>query len=417
MIPSILKRAAGLDVHSKVIVATILIEDAGGIVTKVTREFLTFRPKLEDLARWLSAEGVELAAMESTSIHWRVVYEALEDHGVAAIVVNAWHMSHVPGRKTDIGDSEWIAELARCGLLRASFVPPRDIRDLRMLTRYRMKIVKAAGSEKQRLHKILDICGVKLGVVVSSIDGVSAQKMLTALLKGGFEPEDIANLAEGQLRKKKGEIAQAVTGHQIDRHRFLLKQIQDHLGQIEAAVERIDRQVARALKPYRESWHLLQTIPGIDEASAAMLLAEIGVDMGRFGNKHRLASWAGLCPGNHESAGKKKSGKTTKGNYYVRRTLCECAHAAAKTTSQFKGLHDGLVIRRGKKRAVIAVAHKQLEIAFTLLKNKQPYRDPQVSYEELVVKRNAPRWIEALKKYGYVESTIGERLKRKGHRR
>lgn len=306
VIEAIAKCCAGLDVHRATVVCTLLREDAKGKVHKEIREYSTFRRDLERLAKWLKGAEVELAVMESTGIYWKAVYEMLEEAELKAFVVNARHVKNVPGRKTDVQDSEWLAELARCGLLRASFIPPRDLRQLRLLTRYRGKLSGYLAGEKNRLHKVLDDCGIKLGCVVSDIDGVSAERMIKALIQGQKTPEEIAELAIGRLNRKKPEIRMALEGHVSDRHRFLLQRIQGHIKWLERQIKEIDRQVVAAMEPYREEWQLLQTIPGFDEISAAMLLVEIGVDMGQFGNKDRLSSWAGMCPGNNQSAGKKR---------------------------------------------------------------------------------------------------------------
>jgi transposase len=401
MIEALAKRSAGLDVHKRTVVCTVLIENAHGQIEKQTREFGTFRKELNKLAEWLSEFEVEIAVMESTGIYWKSVYEALERKEVKACVVNARHVKNVPGRKTDVQDSEWLAELARCGLLRASFIPPHDLRELRLLTRYRGKLVGTLSAEKNRLHKILDGCGIRLGNVVSDIDGVSAREMIEALIEGNKEPYEIVLLARGRLNKKIAELIEALDGELSDRHRFILKQIHSHIKWLEDRVREINRQVVAAMKPYREEWHLLQTIPGIDELCAAMLLAEIGPDMSCFGSKDHLSSWAGMCPGNNESAGKKKSGHIRSGDEYVRQLLCEAANSARKTNSQFNGMYKGLVIRRGHKRTIIALGHKILEVVRAMLKNKQPYHDPGVNYEQIAVNRNAARWIQALKKYGY----------------
>ena len=323
--------------------------------------------------------------------------------------MNARHVKQVPGRKSDVQDSEWLAELGRCGLLRSSFIPPRDLRELRLLTRYRRKLGGVLAGEKNRLHKVLDDAGIRLGCVVSDIDGVSARAMVEALIRGGSTPEQIAEQALGRLQKKKDALQLALEGEISDRHRLVLQKILAHVKWLQRQMVLIDAQIVAAMKPYQEEWKLLQTIPGLDVLSAAMLLAEIGVDMSRFGSKHRLCSWAGMCPGNQESAGKRKSGRSRKANSYVRSLLCEAANSARKTQSQFQGLYKGLVIRRGHKRAVMAIAHRMLEIIYLMLSRKEPYRDPGIDYEALIVKRNAPRWIQALLKYGYIE-TIRNKL-------
>jgi transposase len=309
VIEALAKRSAGLDVHKKTVVCTLLIENTHGQIEKQTREFGTFRRELNKLAQWLSESEVEIVAMESTGIYWKSVYEALEREEVKAYVVNARYVKNVPGRKTDVQDSEWLAELVRCGLLRASFIPPRDLRELRLLTRYRGRLIGTLSAEKNRLHKILAGCGIRLDSVVSDIDGVSARKIINALIEGDKEPDEIVLLASRRLNKKLPELLKALDGELTDRHRFLLKQIHSHVKWLEDRVKEIDSQVVAAMKPYQEEWQLLQTIPGIDILSAAMLLAEIGPDMNCFGGKDRLSSWAGMCPGNNESAGKKKVAK------------------------------------------------------------------------------------------------------------
>jgi transposase len=401
MFQTLVDCCAGLDVHRSTVVVTLLRSQLGEQMKKKVREFSTFRSSLEKMAQWLKREGVELAVMESTGVYWKAVFEALEEEEIEAMVVNARHVKKVPGRKTDVTDSEWLAELARCGLLRPSFIPPRDLRELRLLTRYRSKLSGVLAAEKNRLHKVLDDCGIRLGAVVSDIDGVSARDMVRALLQGST-PKEITKLARGKLRKKVVELELSLDGRISDRHRLLLQAISRHMEGLVGEIEAMDRQVFAAMEPYQNEWQLLQTIPGMDQTSAAMLLVEIGVDMSRFGGGDHLSSWAGMCPGNNESASKRKTGRSRKGNQYVRRILCEVAEAACKTDSQFKGLYQGLVIRRGHNRAIVAVGHRILEIVYLLLSRKEPYRDSSVNYEALMVKRNAPRWIEALRKYGYI---------------
>lgn len=399
MLEAMVGSCAGLDVHRKLVVCTLIREG-----NSQTREFTAFHGQLKELASWLQKEQVELAVMESTGIFWKAVYASLEDAGIEGRVVNARHVKQVPGRKTDVQDSEWLAELGRCGLLRSSFIPPRDLRELRLLTRYRWKMSGMLDGEKNRLHKVLDDAGIRLGCVVTDIDGVSARAMVEALIRGGSTPAQIAEEALGQLKKKKDELELALEGTISDRHRLVLQKIQGHIKWLQRQIALIDGQIVESMKPYEEEWKLLQTIPGLDIISAAMLIAEIGVDMSRFGSKDRLCSWAGMCPGNQESAGKRKSGRSRKANPYVRSLLCESANSARKTKSQFHGLYQGLVIRRGHKRAIVAVGHRILQIVYVLISRKEPYRDPEIDYEALVVHRNAPRWLCALDKYGYLNS-------------
>ncbi|MFQ5788009.1 MAG: IS110 family transposase [Thermodesulfobacteriota bacterium] len=292
--------------YTKTVISTILTEQKGGVIKKRTQEFKTFRDELKRLAKSLYNSQVELAVMESTGVYWQSVYEEIEELGIPVYVVNAHHIKNVPGRKTDVSDSEWLAELARCGLLRPSFVPPKDFREIRMLTRYRKKVTGILGAEKNRLHKILESAGIKLGAVVSDIDGVSAREMIAAIIKESHTHQEIAQMARGRLKSKETDLIRSLDGRISDRHRFLLEKIQNHIEWLEGQISKIDSQVEKAMIPYKEEWQLLQTIPGVDKISAAMLLSEIGVDMSPFGNKDRLSSWAGMCSGNNQSANKKK---------------------------------------------------------------------------------------------------------------
>ena len=306
MIEAVKECVAGLDVHKKTVMCTILTGKERGVLKKITQEFSTFQDDLNRLAKLLYTTEVELAVMESTGIYWKCVYEEIEEMGIPCYVVNARHIKNVPGRKTDVSDSEWLAELARCGLLRPSFIPPKDFREIRMLTRYRKKVIGMLGAEKNRLHKILELAGIKLGAVVSDIDGVSAREMIAAIIKESHTSEQIAQMARGRLKSKEGDLVRSLQGRLSDRHRFLLRKIQNHMNWLENQIHEIDSQVEEAMIPYQEEWQLLQTIPGVDKTSAAMLLSEIGVNMDCFGNKDRLSSWAGMCPGNNQSASKKK---------------------------------------------------------------------------------------------------------------
>jgi transposase len=396
----IVKRCAGLDIHKMIVVVTIqlMLEDES--VVEETRSFGTFRKNRRQLCRWLKKHDIELVVMESTGIYWKSIYGSLEDAGLQTFVVNARHVKQVPGRKTDVKDSQWLATLGRFGLLRPSFIPPKDLRELRMLTRQRQKIQSMLSAETNRLHKALDDSGIRLGGVVSDIKGVSALHMIEGLIEGK-SPEELVGYARGRLKSKVAELFDSLDEPLGERHRLLLYMIHHHMGFLSEELRLIDEYIFKAMAPYQQQWEFLQTVPGIDQIGAALLLVEIGVDMERFGSKENLASWAGMCPGNNESAGKRKSGKTRKGNRAIRRILCEAANAASKTNSQFKGKYQGLVIRRGHKRAIIAVGHKILRVVYSLLKNGRAYIDPEIDYESMVVKKNAPRWIQALKKYGH----------------
>lgn len=308
----ILQRAAGIDVHKSIIVCTVLLVQADNTTKKITREFKTFRQNLSEMADYLKSFDLQLAVMESTSVYWRAPFEALENVGIPTWVVNAKHVKNVPGRKTDVKDSEWLAELAICGLLRASFIPPKDLRELRMLTRYRRKLSGVLSAEKNRTQKILEDGGIRLSSVVSDIDGVSARKMIQVIIDKGFiTPDEVVELAHGKLKAKTAELMLSLDGKISDRHRFVLKQMRAHIESLQKQINEIDAQVVAAMQPYSQEWKLLQTIPGIDHIGAAMLLAEIGTDMAKFGNKDRFCSWAGVCPGNNQSAGKKKVDEQT----------------------------------------------------------------------------------------------------------
>lgn len=394
------KRVAGLDVHRMKHVVTVLIEEKDGTLTKVTRQFGGFKRDLRELIGWLGEHRVELVVMESTGIYWKSVYASLSAAGIPALVVNARHVKNVPGRKTDVADSEWLAQLARFGLMRGSFIPPKDLRELRLVSRYRRKLSGMLAGEKNRLHKLLDDAGIKLGGVVADIDGVSARRMVEGLI-AGKSPGELATLGLGPLKDKREALEASMEGELSPRHRLILEAAYRHIRYLEDELAALDRYLIEAMQPYAWAWQLLQTLPGIDKISAAMILIEISDDLTRFGTADRLASWAGLCPGNHESAGKRKSGKTRHGNPIVRYLLCEVANAARRTKSVFRAKYDSLVLRRGHKKAIIALAHKLLRTIFFVLTRRQPYRDSGFDYEAASVAKNAPRWIRALKKFGY----------------
>lgn len=395
---AIVQRSAGLDVHKKIIVVTILLEQPDGSVAEETREYGTTYKACEELSHWLLGLDIQLSVMESTGIYWKNIYAALEKNGLHVSVVNARHVKQVPGRKTDVKDSQWLARLARYGLVRGSFIPPKDLRELRLVARYRTKLIGTLAGEKNRLHKTLDDAGVRLGNVVSDINGVTAKAIIAGLVEG--QPiDELLNYTRGVLKKKKEELRAELEGELSSRHLFLLKQLQAHILYLEQEIATLDVYIFEAMQPYQKQWEILQTIPGISAIGAALLIIEIGVDMQQFGSREQFCSWAGMCPGNNESAGKKKSGKTPKGSKQLRYILCEAANAASKTNCQFQQKYKSLMIRRGHKKAIVAVGHKMLRVIFSRLKEGEVYHDPKVNYEELVVKKNAARWIKMLKKY------------------
>lgn len=395
------KRVIGLDIHQAQITACALIEESDGSPRIEQRQFGGFKRDRRELADWVASLRPDEVVMESTGIYWKSPYAALEAVGIRAKVVNARHVKNVPGRKTDVGDAHWLAMLARAGLLRASFVPPAALRELRLIARQRQKLVGQLASEKNRLHKVLTDSGIRLGVVVSDLHGQSARAMVKAII-AGHAPQQVIKLASRRLKASREEILDALQGELSASHRFVLDELMRHIEEIEARISRFDARLLEGLESERDTLALMQTIPGIDQIGAAMLLVEIGADMDAFGSADRLASWVGVCPGNNESAGKRKSGHTRKGNPYVRRLLCEFAHAASRTTSMFKSKFQALVVRRGYKRAIIAIGHKMLRTLFFMLKRREHYRDCATDYEALSVQRNAPRWIKALTRFGFI---------------
>jgi transposase len=393
------RRVAGIDVHRMLHVVTVLIELPDGSMQRESREFGGFKRDCRALAAWLAELRVELVVMESTGIYWKSVYAHLERAGIPAWVVNAHFIKHVPGRKTDMADSEWLAVLARFGLVRASFIPPQDLRELRLVSRYRRKLTAMCASEINRLHKVLDDAGIKLGAVVSDIHGVSARAMVKGLIEGR-DVNTLLGLARGALKLKRDELALSLEGDLSARHLFVLKHIHAHIEALRAELVDIDAYLIAAMAPYAWAHGLLQTIPGIDQIAAALILIEIGDDMARFGAPERLAAWAALSPGNNESAGKRKSGRTRHGNSTIRYILCECANAARMTKSTLAAKYKSLMVRKSHKKTIVAIAHKMIRLIYVLLTRKQPYLDQRIDYAAMSAAKNAPRWIKQLKAIG-----------------
>jgi len=395
------KRVIGLDVHQAQITACAILEESDGTTRIEQRQFGAFKRDRRALAEWARALLPDEVVMESTGIYWKSPYAALEAVGIRAQVVNARHVKHVPGRKTDVGDAQWLATLSRAGLLRGSFIPPARLRELRLISRQRQKWAGQLASEKNRLHKVLTDGGIRLGVVVSDVHGQPARAMVKALI-ADRPCHEVLDLASRRLKASREELFDALQGELTKSHRFVLDELMHPIEEIEARISRFDTRLLDGLVNQRNELALLQTLPGVDLIGAAMLLVEIGMDMDAFGSAGRLASWAGICPGNNESAGKRKSGRVRKGNLYIRRLLCEFAHAASRTRSVFKSKFQALIVRRGHKRSIIAIAHKILRTLFFMLKRRECYRDSTTDYEALSVQRNAPRWIKALTKFGFI---------------
>jgi transposase len=390
-----------LDVHQAKLTVCALFEDQHGEVQVELKEFGGFKRDRQAMAEWVASFAPQTVVMESTGIYWKSPYAALEEVGIQALVVNAHHVKQVPGRKTDIADAQWLAILARSGLLKGGFVPPSNFRHLRLLSRQLQKLTGILSGEKNRLHKVLADGGIRLSVVVSDIHGQSARKMVKGLL-AGETPKQVLAYASKRLKASDEELLDALDGELSDTHHFVASQILEHIESLEARIGCFQQHLLEALQPQQDILHALQTIPGLDRIGAAMLLVEIGDDMQAFGCPEKLAAWAGVCPGNNESAGKRKAGRKRKGNPYVRRILCEAANAASRTRSGLADKFQALLIRRGRKRAIFALAHKILKIVFVLISRGDYYRDATIDYEALSVERNAPRWIRMLRKYGYI---------------
>jgi transposase len=392
---------AALDVHQAKLTVCVLFENEQSEVVTQIREFGGFKRDRREMAAWVASFQPELVVMESTGIYWKSPYAALERHDLKLAVVNARHVKQVPGRKTDINDAQWLAILARSGLLKSGFVPPRHFREYRLIARQLQKLAGIATGERNRLHKLLTDAGIRLSVVVSDLSGKSAQAMIKGLL-ADETPEQLLAYADPRLKASRDDLREALEGDLSDSHRFVIQELMAHLDELDARILRFRQTLLNQLSPYQVILQNLQTLPGIDEFSAAMILVEIGDDMAAFGSPAKLASWAGVCPGQNESAGKRKSARARKGNPYLRRILCEAANAASRTRCSLQDKFKGLLIRRGRKRAIFAIAHKLLKTVFLLIQRGDYYRDAQTDYEALAVQRNAPRWIKKLIKYGYI---------------
>ncbi len=395
-------RCAGLDVHKKTVVATILITAADGTVQKKTRTFSTMTADLLTLADWLDAFEVSQVALESSGVYWHPIYNLLEE-GHTVILVNPQHMKAVPGRKTDVKDSEWLADLLRHGLLKPSFIPPRPIRELRDLARYRKTLVQERTQEINRLQKVLEGANIKLAAVATDILGTSGKDMLNALISGEQDAEALAELARGRLRAKLPALRQALEGRVQLTHRFLLARMLAHIQFLEDSLAEVQQEIEQHLHPFEQALVLLQSIPGIHLLAAITILSEIGIDMSRFPSAKHLASWAGLCPGNKQSGGKRLSGKSTKGNPYLRAILAEVVWAISHSKNIYlSAQYHRLARRLGKKKAVVAVSHSLLTIIYHVLKNNTAYSDLGADYfDQLDSRRIARQAVRRLEQLGY----------------
>jgi transposase len=379
-VDQLIERCAGLDVHKASVTACVRVPGEGGARQQQIRTFRTTTAGLVLLGDWLASFGVTVVGMESTGVYWKPCYWLLEDD-FQCWLLNARHLRNVPGRKTDVKDAAWICQLVEHGLVRPSFVPPKPIRQLRDLTRYRKALVQERTREAQRLHTLLEDAGIKLSSVASDTLGVSGRLMLAALTQGTHDPKVLADLAKGQLRKKLPALHEALQGRFGGHHGLLLGEMLARIDHMDEAIGRLSQEVARRLAPFSPLLALLCTIPGVSTRVAEVLLAEIGADMDRFPTASHLASWAGLCPGNNESAGKHFSGQTRKGSKWLRMALVEAAKAASRSKGTYLAAqYARLKGRRGHKRATIAVAHSILVIAYYVLERGEPYSDLGADY-------------------------------------
>lgn len=392
------ERCAGCDIHKKTVTVHVVVPEEG-----VTRTYGTTTTELLDVVEWLSVCQVTHVAMESTGVYWKPLYNLLEATGLTVFVVNAAHMKAVPGRKTDVQDAVWICDLMRHGLLKPSFIPPRPQRELRELVRYRISLIRERAAEANRIQKVLEGGNIKLSSVVSDILGKSGRAILAAIATGTGTPEELAALADSRLRATPKELVEALQGRLNDHQRMLLRMQLDHVRYLDQQTAALDAEVATRLAPFEAQLKQLDTIPGVNERTAENMVSVIGTDMTRFPNADHLASWAGMCPGSNESAGKRRNSRTRKGNAILRSTLTQAGHAAGRTSTTYLGAtYRRVAARRGKKRAAIAVGRSILEIAYFVLRDGVAYEELGANYyderKKGAVARNA---IKRLERLGY----------------
>jgi transposase len=397
-------KVAGLDVHQKFITVAVRCRLETGKPFAEVRTYGTMTRDLRAMADYLQALGVTHVALESTGVLWKPVWNILDGRFIL-LLVNPRHVKQVPGRKSDVSDAEWIAQLLQCGLLRSSFVPRRELRELRDLTRFRAQLASEQTRLANRIPKVLEDANIKLGAVASDILGKSGRAMLRALIRGELAPEKLAELAEGRLRAKIPELKLALEGHFSAHHRFLVEHLLGHLDELERHVEEISSRIAEQLRPVLDAAWLkrLDAIPGVNRTTIENVIAEIGVDMSVFPDEHHLNSWAGICPGNEESAGKRLRSRTTRKNRWLRRALVEAAWAAGRTKKSYLGAqYRRLAARRGKKRALLAVGHSLLVIFYHMLKSEVEYQDLGVEYfDRLDPERLRRSLVKRLERLGY----------------
>lgn len=395
-------KVVGLDVHKKVVVAAIIVKQEDGSWLEEKRSFGTMTADLLALSDWLLLHGVTHVAMESTGEYWKPVFNILENN-FEVMVVNAQHISKVPGRKTDQSDAQWIAELLQYGLLKASFIPPVEQRELRELTRYRSSFVCERVNLVNRIQKLLEGANIKLASVATDVMGISGRAMLEAIIVGTASPEEMADLAKGRLREKRDQLVQALAGRVKAHHRFVLTELLCQIDGLDETVARFDEQIEVYCRPFETAVELLDTIPGVSRRAAEVIVSEIGTDMGHFETADHLASWAGVAPGNNESAGKRRSSKTRHGNKSLGVILNQVAHAASRTKNTYlSAQYHRLAGRIGKKKAVVAVEHSILVICYHLIQRQEPYRELGGDYfDKRRPEATAKRLVKRLEKLGY----------------
>ena len=393
---------AGLDIHKKTVVACVRRIDAAGHAHQEIRTFGTMTCDLLALSDWLAGQGVEHVALESTGAYWKPVFNILEGR-FGVMLVNARHIKQVPGRKTDVRDCAWIAQLLQHGLLRASFVPPPPTRELRDLTRPRAQLVAEKATAANRVQKVLEDANIKLASVATDVLGVSGRDMPGALIAGEDDAAKLADKARKRLRNKIPALQTALRGRVTEHHRFQLRLLLDHVTHLEGLIGRLGGRIEAVMAPFAEAVERLTTIPGVEQRAAEVVIAEIGPDMSQFPTAEHLASWAGMCPGNNESAGKRKSSKTTKGSRWLRQMLTQAAWAASHTKDTYlSAQYRRLAARRGKKRALVAVGHTLLVITYHLLKNHTTYKELGGDFlEHLEPDQLTRQLVERLEKLGH----------------
>lgn len=367
----LIERGCGLDVHKENVTATI----TGQGIKQQTKEFSTYTRSLISLRDWLLKNGITHVAMESTGVYWKPVYNVLGEH-FKIILVNARHVKNVPGRKTDQLDSQWLAKLLMAGLLKASFIPCRKIRELKDLVRYKTKLTHQISSEKNRVIKILEDANIKLSSVLTDVFCVTGRNIIHEIVESDYEPEKLLHYVHGKVKKSRSEIKEAITGYVTDHHRFMMQTILESIEKIEDTIAKIESQIAEQTKEYGLEIELLETIPGVGRNGAIGIISEIGVDMSAFASEKHIAKWAGMCPGNNETGGKKKSSRISYGNAFIRALLVQLAWSASRTKRTYlSNKYKSLVGRMGKKKAIIAVGHKILIASYFIIKNKVAYNE------------------------------------------